>query len=69
MKTSSLLARLVAGTILLFAFGVAVYRAEVQPIAHDESLTYEWFLDQGVGDVLRFNPPITSCRLCSQNRS
>jgi uncharacterized membrane protein len=56
MKTRSLLARLAAGAILLFAFGVAVYRAKVQTIAHDEALTYEWFLDQGVGDVLHFNP-------------
>jgi uncharacterized membrane protein len=55
MKISSLLARLLAGAILLFAFGLAVYRAEVQPIAHDESLTYEWFLDQGVYDVLHYN--------------
>ena len=56
MKTHARVARLVAGAILLFAFGVAVYRAKVQPIAHDESLTYEWFLDQGVYDVLRYNP-------------
>jgi hypothetical protein len=45
MKTGALLARLVCGAILVFAFGVAVYRAKVQPIAHDEALTYEWFLD------------------------
>ncbi len=56
MKTRARVARLVAGAILLFAFGVAVYRAKVQPIAHDEALTYEWFLDQGVYDVLRYNP-------------
>src|SRR5713101_8188918 len=56
MKTSALLARLLSIAILVFAFGVAVYRAKVQPIAHDESLTYEWFLDQGVYDVLRYNP-------------
>ena len=55
MKTSALLARLVSVAILLFAFGVAVYRAKVQPIAHDEALTYEWFLDQGVYEVLRYN--------------
>ena len=55
MKTSALLARLLSITILLFAFGVAVYRAKVQPIAHDEALTYEWFLDQGVYEVLRYN--------------
>ncbi|HEV1994815.1 MAG TPA: hypothetical protein VGR03_10820 [Candidatus Acidoferrum sp.] len=56
MKTSALLARIVSAAILLFAFGVAVYRAKVLPIAHDEALTYEWFLDQGVYDVLRYNP-------------
>src|SRR5713101_6424045 len=55
MKTTALLARLVSVAILLFAFGVAVYRAKVQPIAHDEALTYEWFLDQGVYEVLRYN--------------
>ena len=56
MKTSALLARIVSLAILLFAFGVAVYRAKVQPIAHDEALTYEWFLDQGVYHVLFYNP-------------
>jgi uncharacterized membrane protein len=56
MKTSALLARLLTIAILLFAFGVAVYRAKVQTIAHDEALTYEWFLDQGVYEVLRYNP-------------
>ncbi len=55
MKTTALLARLASVAILLFAFGVAVYRAKAQPIAHDEALTYEWFLDQGVYDVLRYN--------------
>jgi len=55
MKTSALLARLLSIAILLFAFGVAVYRAKVQTIAHDEALTYEWFLDQGVYEVLRYN--------------
>ena len=55
MKTSALLACVVSIAILLFVFGVAVYRAKTQPIAHDEALTYEWFLDQGVYNVLRFN--------------
>ncbi len=56
MKTRALLARLLAGAILLFAFGMSVYRAKVQSIAHDEALTYEWFLDQGVYHVLSYNP-------------
>jgi hypothetical protein len=55
MKTSALLARLVSIAILLFAFGTAVYRAKVMPIAHDEALTYEWFLDEGVEHVLHYN--------------
>lgn len=45
-----------AAWLLLFAlFAVAVYRAASQPIAHDESLEYTWFLDGGVLNALRFN--------------
>lgn len=55
MKTTALVARLLSGAILLFAFGVALYRAKLQPIAHDEALTYEWFLDGGVDKLLRFD--------------
>lgn len=55
MKTSSLVARILASSILLLAFGLSVYRAKVQTIAHDEALTYEWFLDQGVEHVLHYN--------------
>jgi uncharacterized membrane protein len=55
MKTSSLLVRLLASAILLFVFGLSVYRAKVQTIAHDEALTYEWFLDQGAEHVLHYN--------------
>jgi uncharacterized membrane protein len=54
--TSALLARVVCCAILLFTFGVSAYRAKVQSIAHDEALTYEWFLDQGVYKVLLYNP-------------
>ena len=56
MKTSALFARLLACAILLFAFALSVYRAKAQSIAHDEALTYEWFLDQGVEQVLHYNP-------------
>jgi uncharacterized membrane protein len=56
MKTGSLVARLLAAAILLFTFAVSVYRAKTQTIAHDEALTYEWFLDQGVEHVLHYNP-------------
>jgi hypothetical protein len=45
-----------AWCVLAFAFGLAVYRAKTQPIAHDEALIYEWFLDGGVGHVLVYNP-------------
>jgi uncharacterized membrane protein len=55
MKTGALIARLLSIAILIFAFGVSVYRAKVQTIAHDEALTYEWFLDQGVYEVLHYN--------------
>jgi hypothetical protein len=55
MKTSALLARFACVAILLFAFSVAVYRAKTQSIAHDEALTYEWFLDSGVSHVLLYN--------------
>ena len=54
--TTRLPARLLSWAILLFAFGLAVYRADVQTITHDESLTYEWFLEQGVGHLLNYNP-------------
>ena len=56
MKTSGLFARLVSVAILLFAFGLAVYRARMQSIAHDEATTYLYFLDGGVYHVLFYNP-------------
>ncbi len=55
MKARALLIRLLSVAILLLAFGIAVYRAKVQSIAHDEALTYEWFLDGGVYRLLNFN--------------
>ena len=54
MKTS-LLWRVVAWCVLALAFGMAVYRAKTQTIAHDEALEYEWFLDGGVYHVLAYN--------------
>src|SRR5260370_25921123 len=45
-----------AWCVLAFAFGMAIYRADTQTIAHDEALEYEWFLDGGVGHVLAYNP-------------
>ena len=56
MKRSILLWRALAIALLAFAFGMAAYRAKVQPIAHDEALEYEWFLDGGVSHVLAYNP-------------
>jgi hypothetical protein len=55
MKAGALPIRLLSVAILLLAFGTAVHRAKVRTIAHDEALTYEWFLDQGVYHVLNFN--------------
>jgi uncharacterized membrane protein len=57
MKTSALLARFGAFAILLFVFGVTVYRAKVQSIAHDEALSFEWFLDGGVSSLLKWATP------------
>lgn len=45
-----------AWCVLVFAFGVTVYRAKTQTIAHDEALEYEWFLSGGVAQVLQYNP-------------
>jgi 4-amino-4-deoxy-L-arabinose transferase-like glycosyltransferase len=55
MKTSALW-RGLAFCVLLLAAGLTVYRAKTQPIAHDEALEYEWFLDGGVYHVLQYNP-------------
>src|SRR5882762_9146804 len=52
---SPLLWRVLAWCVLASAFGMAVYRANTQTIAHDEALEYEWFLDGGVGHVLSYN--------------
>src|SRR5271169_1164846 len=48
--------RALAGFMLALVFALAVYRANVQTIAHDEALEYEWFLDGGVAHVLSYNP-------------
>lgn len=47
MKSSALW-RGLAFAVLAFAFGMAVYRAKTQTIAHDEAMEYERFLDGGV---------------------
>jgi hypothetical protein len=53
---SHLLWRMLACGVLALAFGLAVYRAKTQTIAHDEALEYEWFLDGSVEHVLIYNP-------------
>ncbi len=45
-----------ACAIAVFAFAFAVYRAKTQAIAHDEALTYLWYLDGGVGQIFKFDP-------------
>jgi hypothetical protein len=50
-----LVCRVAAWALLVSVFCLAVYRAATQSIAHDESLTYTWFLDGGVYNVLKFN--------------
>jgi uncharacterized membrane protein len=56
MNARSLFARLLAGAILFFVFSMAVHRARVQSIAHDEAVTYQTFLDSGVSHVLFYTP-------------
>lgn len=53
---SQLICRVLAWCLLAFVFGIAVYRAKTQTIAHDEALEYEWFLDGGAVHVLSYNP-------------
>jgi len=40
---------------MAFVFGVTILRAMGQSIAHDEALTYEWFIDGSIANVLKFN--------------
>lgn len=56
MKKSALAARLASILILAFAFGLAVYRAKVQPVCHDEGIIYNWYIDPGVYHLLFFDP-------------
>jgi uncharacterized membrane protein len=56
MRKSAFAARLLSVSLLVFAFGVAVYRAKVQPVAHDEGIIYNWYIDPGVYHLLFFDP-------------
>jgi len=47
--------QIVAWSLLGAVFGVVAYRAYVQPIAHDEALSFASFLDGGVNKLLQFN--------------
>jgi hypothetical protein len=53
MKPTSPAYRALAIAIVICVFAVAVYRAKTQSIAHDEALTYVWFLDGPVDKMLR----------------
>jgi uncharacterized membrane protein len=55
MKSHAPSSQVAACLLLAAAFGVVVYRAFVQPIAHDEALGFVWFLDGGVYKLLQFN--------------
>jgi hypothetical protein len=55
MKSYAPSSQFAACLLLAAAFGVVVYRAFVQPIAHDEALNFVWFLDGGVYKLLQFN--------------
>src|SRR5271169_1618008 len=52
---TQLVYRVLAWCVLVVVFGMAAYRAKTQTIAHDEALTYEWFLGQGPYEVLHYN--------------
>lgn len=52
---AQLACRCAALALPVLVFGLAVYRAATQSIAHDEALTYTWFLDGGVYNALRFD--------------
>lgn len=54
-NTAAVFYRVLACFLISFVLVVTVYRAYSQPIAHDEALTYEWFLDGSVYNVLLFN--------------
>ncbi len=54
-NTAAVFYRVLACSLVAFVFVVTVYRAYSQPIAHDEALSYEFFLDSGVYSVLRFD--------------
>lgn len=55
MKAKGAFYPTVALVLLASVFCFTTYRAAVQAIAHDEALTYLWFLDGGIGKVLVFN--------------
>ena len=54
-SSSGMIAIVTAGLLVLI-FCFVCFRATVQPIGHDEALTYAWFLDGGIYKILAFNP-------------
>jgi hypothetical protein len=54
-KSSTILCRWIALSLMALVFGVTILRASVQSIAHDEALTYEWFLEGSTNQLLKFN--------------
>jgi len=56
MKTSVLAWRVLAIGVMTLSFCIAVYRAKVQSIGHDEAEEYVWFLSSGAHGVLEYNP-------------
>jgi hypothetical protein len=54
-NTADVFYRVLACCLIAFVFVVTVFRAYWQPIAHDEALSFEFFLDGGVYSLLRFD--------------
>ncbi len=54
MKKSPLTYRVAAALILIFVFAFSVRRARIQPIAHDEALTFVGFLSGPMNQVFQF---------------
>src|SRR5215475_863463 len=55
MKIGPALCKLAGGVVLILAFGLSVYRAYTQPIAHDEALAWERYIDNGIYRLLNFD--------------
>ena len=56
MKIPGIFWRALTWAVIACVFALSIYRARVQPIAHDEALAYEWYLDGGIYKALMFDP-------------